>query len=414
LIFAWATAPSGNGDIITSGRTAEDFTPRFDAVSHTNVSAAAPHSVTTTTLARVFLRLGVLGFGGPAAHIALMHEDLVRRRRWLSDAEFTDLLGATNLIPGPNSTEMAIHIGRRVAGWTGFWIAGLCFILPAAITVGILAFAYIRYGRTPDVRAVMNGVFPVILAVIAHATVQLSRTALRSAAMWIVAIGCAAFAFRGVHELVLLLAGGLLALASRSLTPARLAAALVIAAPAVLAAAAAARTAAVTLPGLALFFVKVGALLYGSGYVLVAFLRADLVERWLTDQQLLDAIAVGQITPGPLFTTATFIGAVLAGWPGAIVATIAIFLPAFLFVALTQPLIPCIRQSPAAGAFLDGVIAASLGLMAAVAARLGQVALDGWLAWSAFLVAFVVLVRWRVNSAWLIAAGAFAGFALSR
>jgi chromate transporter len=373
--------------------------------------------VPATTLAGVFLRLGVLGFGGPAAHIALMHEELVRRRRWLSDAEFTDLIGATNLIPGPNSTEMAIHIGRRLGGWPGFLIAGACFILPAALTVGALAAVYVRYGHTPDLRTVMSGVFPVIIAVIAHATVQLSRTALRSPVLWVVAAGCAALALSGANELVLLLAGGVLAIVSRLLRRSFVVPLAILASSSALLAAGAAQASdGVTLPKLALFFLKVGAVLYGSGYVLVAFLRADLVDRWqwLTDQQLLDAVAVGQVTPGPLFTTATFIGAVLGGWRGALVATIAIFLPAFVFVALTQPLIPHIRRSHAAGAFLDGVVAASLGLMAVVAVRLAQAALTAWPAAAAALLAFVVLVRWRVNSAWLIAAGAAAGFALSR
>ena len=375
-------------------------------------------NVAPGTLARVFLRLGVLGFGGPAAHIALMHEEIVRRRRWLSETEFTDLLAATNLIPGPNSTEMAIHIGRRLGGWKGFAIAGVCFILPAAIIVGALAAAYLRYGRTPDVRAVMAGIFPVMIAVIAHAAVQLSRAVLRTTIGWLIAIACAALALYEVDELLLLLAGGLIVAATRPDVRRPAAAALIVLPASVASAAAMAldSDAQVTLLGLTLFFLKVGAILYGSGYVLVAFLRADLVERlgWLTDQQLLDAVSVGQITPGPLFTTATFIGAVLAGWPGAALATTAIFLPAFVFVALTQPLIPRIRRTPTAAAFLDGVVAASLGLIVAVAVGLAHVALAGAPAWGAALLAFVVLVRWQVNSAWLIAAGAALGFALSR
>jgi chromate transporter len=373
-------------------------------------------SVAVRTVGRVFLRLGVLGFGGPAAHIALMHEEIVRRRRWLSDAEFTDLLAATNLIPGPNSTEMAIHIGRRVAGWPGFLIAGLCFILPAAVIVGILASVYLRYGQTPDLRATMAGIFPVILAVITHATLQLARATLQNVAAWSVALGSAALALYGVNELALLAAGGTIVAATRHATRTASATAVIVVASGAVFAAAAATAIDVTLPKLTVFFLKVGSILYGSGYVLVAFLRADLVERWgwLTDRQLLDAVAIGQVTPGPVFTTATFIGAVLAGWPGALLATIAIFLPAFVFVALTQPLIPRIRRSPLAGRFLDGVVAASLGLLAAVAVRLGATALTGAAAWTAALLALLVLVRWQVNSAWLIAAGAVAGFALSR
>jgi chromate transporter len=383
----------------------------------TAIAAEGNPPIAQATLARVFLRLGLLGFGGPAAHIALMHEDIVRRRRWITDAEFSDLLAATNLIPGPNSTEMAIHIGRRVGGWPGFLIAGACFILPAAIAVGVLVTIYIRYGQTPDLRAVMAGVFPIVIAIIAHATVQLSRAALRRVTAWIVALGCALLALHDVNELLLLIAGGLAVTAGRRAAGRATAVSVIMAAFTAAAAAASTPTnPAVTLPALAFFFLKVGSVLYGSGYVLVAFLRADLVQRWgwLTDQQLLDAVAVGQVTPGPLFTTATFIGALLAGWPGAIVATIAIFLPAFVFVALTQRWIPRIRRSAAAAAFLDGVVAASLGLMAAALVRLGHTALvDVW-SWSAALLALVVLVRWRLNPAWLIAAGAVAGFVFSR
>ena len=376
--------------------------------------------VALATLARVFLRLGLLGFGGPAAHIALMHEDIVVRRGWVSEREFADLLAATNVIPGPNSTEMAIHIGRRLAGWPGFFVAGACFILPAAIIVGALAAVYIRYGHTPDLRAVMRGVFPVIIAVLVHAVVQLSRTALTRGAAWIVALGAALLALNGVHELWLLATGGVALVAGRAASRGRAPAAVLIAMSSVAALGAAAAAAqaqsAVPLSKLTLIFLKIGSVLYGSGYVLIAFLRADLVDRWgwLTDQQLLDAVAVGQATPGPLFTTATFIGAVLAGWPGAVLATTAIFLPAFVFVALTQPLIPRIRRSPAAAAVLDGVVAASLGLMAAVAVRLGYAALVDGVSWTTALLAFVVLVRGRVNSAWLIAAGAATGLAFAR
>ena len=370
-------------------------------------------TVPSAVLARVFLRLGLLGFGGPAAHIALMHDEIVRRRRWISNDDFVDLLAATNLIPGPNSTEMAIHIGRRLGGWTGFFIAGACFILPAAITVGTLAFFYVRYGHTPDARALLAGILPVIIAVIADATVQMSRASLKTATAWIVAAVCAALAFYGVNELWLLLAGGAFAAAARTVRAATSIAIFVAVMTTAVAATAVAPAIPVTLTRLTLAFLKIGSILYGSGYVLIALLRADFVERWgwLTDQQLLDAVAAGQITPGPLFTTATFIGAVLAGWRGAVLATVAIFLPAFVFVALTQPLIPRIRRSRAAAAFLDGVVAASLGLIAAVVIRLGQVTLVDGFSWLLVTLAFVMLLRWRVNSVWLIAVGGAMGMA---
>ena len=370
--------------------------------------------VPAAVLARVFLRLGALGFGGPAAHIALMHAEIVRRRRWISEADFLDLFAATNLIPGPNSTEMAIHIGRRLGGWAGFLIAGTCFILPAAMAVGTLAFLYIRYGQSPDARALLAGILPVIIAIVADATVQMSRTSLKTATAWIVALGSALLAFHGINELLLLVAGGAVATATRTARTARSTAVFVAALTAGLAAATAATAAPVTLSRLTLVFLKIGSILYGSGYVLIALLRADLVERrgWLTDQQLLDAVAAGQVTPGPLFTTATFIGAVLAGWQGAVAATMAIFLPAFVFVALTQPLIPRLRRSPAASAFLDGVVAASLGLIAAVVLRLGHATLLDLPSWTLAVLAFVVLTRWGFNSAWLIAVGGAAGMAL--
>ncbi len=358
---------------------------------------------------RVFLLLGTTAFGGPAAHIAMMHEQVVRRRRWLTDAEFTDLIAAVNLIPGPNSTELAIHVGRRVAGWPGLLVAGICFIVPAVLIVTGIAIAYVEYGRTPDARAVMAGVAPVIIAVIAHATVQLSP-ALKSVPLWVIAVASAVAAVAGVNELVLLAAAGILMVVRLR---ARGAAAIAAFAGGSIAPAAAAATgaASISLATLSLFFLKIGSVLFGSGYVLVAFLRADLVERWgwLTEQQLLDAIAVGQFTPGPLFTTATFIGYVLAGWPGAALSTIAIFLPAFVFVAATHTLIPRLRRSPAAGAFLDGVVAASLGLIAAVAIMLARSSLTSPLWVITAVVAFVALTLPRINSVWLVLAGGALG-----
>jgi chromate transporter len=363
-------------------------------------------------IARVFLLLGSTAFGGPAAHIAMMHEQIVRRRRWLTDAEFTDLIAAVNLIPGPNSTELAIHIGRRQAGVAGLAVAGICFIVPAAAMVSALAVIYVEYGRTPDARAMMAGVSPVIIAIIVHATVQLGKTALKSPWLWLV--GAAAVALSGlrVNELLILLGAGLLTAGASGARHA--VGAMVVACGSGVSAAAASTTAAVSLVQLTLFFLKVGSVLFGSGYVLLAFLRADLVERWgwLTEQQLIDAIAVGQFTPGPVFTTATFVGYVLGGWPGAALSTVAIFLPAFIFVWITHPLIPRFRASKPVGAFLDGVVAASLGLMAAVAAVMARAALGSpmWIAVCA--ASLLALAVWRINSAWLVLAGAVLGIAL--
>ena len=360
-------------------------------------------------VALLFLRLGATAFGGPAAHIALLHHEVVVRRQWLTADEFAELLALTNLIPGPNSTEMAIHVGRRIAGWWGFLVAGVCFIAPAAVMVTVLAVLYVHYGRTPDARAIMAGITPVMLAVIAHASITIGRTTLRGASMFAAAGLTAALAIAGVNELALLLAAGLLSIAARS---AGVLAVLAASGGIATGQASHAPAAAVPLTGLALFFLKVGSVLFGSGYVLVAFLRADLVERWhwLTDQQLMDAIAVGQITPGPVFTTATFIGYLLHGPAGAVLATIAIFLPAFVFVALTQPLISRLRASPAARTFLDGVIAASIGLIAAVACLLVPAVLTTMAQTVCAAAALLILLRWKINPSWLLVAGAMLGW----
>ena len=361
------------------------------------------------TVASLFLRLGATAFGGPAAHIALFHHEVVRRRQWLTDSEFGELLALTNLIPGPNSTEMAIHIGRRVAGWPGFLAAGICFILPSAVMVWILAALYVHYGHTPDARAVMSGVTPVMLAVIAQASVTIGRSMLRGPLAWAVAAVTAVLAAAGVNELVLLLAAGLSTIAAGR---AGLMTMLAGGGAVLSAQAAQSGAAAVPLAGLSLFFLKVGSVLFGSGYVLVAFLRADLVERWrwLTDQQLMDAIAAGQMTPGPVFTTATFIGYLLHGPAGAVLSTVAIFLPAFVFVALTQPVIPRLRTSPVATAFLNGVIAASIGLIAAVAVLLVPAVLTTPAQMAGAAAALLILLRWRINPSWLLVAGAGLGW----
>lgn len=369
-------------------------------------------------LALLFLKLGTIGFGGPAAHIAMMEDEIVRRRRWMTRDDFLDLLGATNLIPGPNSTEMAIHIGHRQGGWLGLIVAGVSFILPAAIIVLVFAWIYVRYGSLPQVAGVLYGVKPVIIAIVLQALWSLGRTAIKNVFLAVVGLAGVVLAFLGIHELLILLGGGVIVgLSQLVLTPFRSGErSVVLASPMLffLQSTAATTTAFGLLP-LFLFFLKVGAVLYGSGYVLLAFLRADLVERWqwLSESQLLDAVAVGQVTPGPVFTTATFIGYVLGGLSGATVATAGIFLPAFLFVAASGPLVPRIRRSPAAGAFLDGVNAASLALMFVVTYQLGRAAVIDVPTIVLALMSAVALFRFHLNSAWLILGGAFLGLLMS-
>lgn len=367
-------------------------------------------------LVALFLRLGVTAFGGPAVHIAMMRNEVVERRRWMSDAAFLDLLAATNLIPGPNSTEMAIHIGYRRHGLPGLLAAGACFILPACVIVGAVAWGYERYGDTPQVTWLMYGVSPVIIAILVQAVWKLARASIVGMLPAVIGVAAAAFSIAGINELALLAGGGLASLTAR--LGRRSGAAAVVAslgASAALAAATVTATAVpVTLTRLTLVFLKIGSILFGSGYVLLAFLRADLTERWgwLTEQELIDAVTVGQVTPGPVFTTATFIGYLLGGWTGAALATIAIFLPGFVFVAVTQPLIPRLRQSAVASALLDGVVAASLGLMIAVSWHLGRTAIIDATTLLLLVVAGVLLVWRNPNSTWLITGGAAAGWLL--
>ena len=369
-------------------------------------------------LAVLFLKLGTTAFGGPAAHIAMMEDEVVRRRQWLTHDEFLDLVGATNLIPGPNSTELAIHIGHRRAGWPGLLVAGACFILPAALIVTAIAWAYVRFGRLPRAEGLLYGVKPVIIAVVLQALWGLGGRALKTGPLIVLGAVAVGLCFAGVNELVVLFGAGLLLALARGFTrraPAGGGEALPAAVPLLPLAVAPGLMAAAATPfglwPLFLFFLKVGSILFGSGYVLLAFLRADLVDRWhwLTEGQLLDAIAVGQFTPGPVFTTATFIGYLLAGTPGATLATLGIFLPAFVFVAISGPLIPRLRRSPWFGAFLDGVNVASLALMAVVTWQLGRVALCDGVTVALAAGSGVLLFRWRVNSAWLVLGGAAAG-----
>ncbi|MGH2428683.1 MAG: chromate efflux transporter [Candidatus Limnocylindria bacterium] len=355
-------------------------------------------------LVLVFGTLGFIGFGGPAAHIALMRREVVERRRWLSDQRLIDLIGITNLIPGPNSTELAMHVGRLRAGGWGLVVAGLAFIVPATAIVLALAWAYVTFGETPTGEALLYGIKPVVIAIVAAALVAFARTALTGPLRTVLAVAVAALWVVGVNELVLLAGGALIVAGARTATRHPWAAAALVLP-------AAATAASVNLLTLAAVFLKAGALLYGSGYVLLAFLRGDLVDRlgWLTDTQLLDAVAIGQVTPGPLFTTATFIGYVLAGTPGALVATVAIFLPAFVFVALIGPVAERLRDRPLTAALLDGVNAAALGLMAAVSLQLGASAIVDPLTAALAIGAAIGLLVLRLPSVALVAGGAAIG-----
>jgi chromate transporter len=345
----------------------------------------------------VALRLGTTAFGGPAVHIAMLREEVVTRRRWMSDDDFVDLLGATNLIPGPNSTEMVMHAGFVRAGWLGFLTGGVLFILPAATIVLAFAWAYVTWGTTPAAEWMLYGIKPVIIAVVLQAIWGLLRTAVKSVGLAIIAVAAFVLYLAGVNELAVLFGAGALVFAWR------LARRIPRATPLAL----------IAVPELSmvfLIFLKIGSVLYGSGYVLLAFLSSELVSRgWLTNEQLLDAIAVGQFTPGPLFTSATFIGYVIGGWWGAALATIGIFLPSFVFVAITNPLIPRIRRSPTLAALLDGVNAGALALMAGVTVHLARSAvIDAFTAILA-VVAAIILLRWKINSAWLVLGGAGVG-----
>ena len=366
-------------------------------------------------IARLFMKLGTIGFGGPAAHIAMMEDEVVRRRGWLSKQRFLDLIGATNLIPGPNSTEMAIHIGLTQAGWRGLIVAGTCFIFPAVVIVLTLAWAYVRYGTAPQAVWILYGVKPVIIAIVVQALWSLGTKAVKGLITGVVGAAVLVLSFLGVSEVLLLFAGAFLVMVLENLRRGRagqtaagfLVGPLLFAGTGAQAATGAVAGVSVSLLKLTGFFLKIGSILFGSGYVLLVFLRADLVERWhwLSDQQLIDAVAVGQFTPGPVFTTATFIGYLIAGWPGGILATIAIFFPSFVLVAASSPLIPRLRNSPWASGFLDGANVAALALMAMVTFQLGRAAVIDWFTALLLLLATIGVFRLKVNSAWLVLGG---------
>ena len=376
-------------------------------------------NVPLTDLAKLFLRLGITAFGGPAAHIAMMRHEVVERRQWLTDKDFLDLLAATNLIPGPNSTEMAIHLGYKHGGKAGLIVAGTCFILPASLIVAAIAWAYVQYGDTPQLDWLMYGIGPVVIAIIAQALVKLGRSAITQIPHALLGTAVLVLALSGTNELLLLMIGaviGLLMTTGRWVCMTAILTSLATATQAIYLSAQTVTAEAVpfTLTRLTLFFAKVGSILFGSGYVLVAFLRADLTERWgwLTDQQLIDAVTIGQITPGPVFTTATFIGYLLGGWSGAVLATLAIFIPGFIFVAISQPLIPKLRQSRPLSGVLDGIVIASFGLMAAVTWQLAQTLFVDVHTVIIGLITLVILISWKPNSTYLILAGATVGWLL--
>jgi chromate transporter len=365
-------------------------------------------------VAFVFLKLGTIAFGGPAAHIAMMNEEIVQKRKWVNQETFLDLLGAANLIPGPNSTELAIHLGYRRAGWGGLLLAGACFILPAMLIVLAFAVAYKAYGSLPETSSILYGIKPVIMAIVLQALWGLGRQALKNRETIIIGITVVLLSLFGVHEIFLLVLAGLAALLwqQREKLRGRL---FSLAPGAPMLSAFSAPYQHHIEPGslmkLFLLFLKTGSVLYGSGYVLLAFLQTDFVDRWavLTPQQLLDAVAVGQFTPGPVFTTATFIGYLIAGTPGAILSTVGIFLPAFIFVALVTPWIPRLRQSPWTSSLLDGVNVASLALMAVVTVRLGFSAVVDPFTGIIAAISLLFVFRLKVNSAWLVLAGGLAG-----
>ena len=389
-------------------------------------------------LAGIFLKLGIIGFGGPAAHIAMMEEEIVRRRKWITREYFLDLVGATNLIPGPNSTEMAIHIGYIRAGWSGLAVAGISFILPAVMITAAFAWAYVKFGLLPNIIPFFYGIKPAVLAVIFFAVWRLGRTAVKSWRLLVIGLFVTLASLLNMNEVAALLLGGVIGMFWLRVPPRGGTASVLEITAGISAAVGAllhnvrmswgsvAGAAAMTAVGfsgpigfsllkLGLFFLKVGAVLFGSGYVLVAFLEGGLVHDygWLSQQQLLDAIAIGQFTPGPVLSAATFIGYVISGVPGAVVSTVAIFLPSFFFVAALNPIVPRLRQSPWTSAFLDAVNVSSVALMLAVIVKLGQTTLTGFPAWLIALAALGVSFRWKVNATWLILGGAAVGWVLS-
>ena len=366
-------------------------------------------------VALLFIKLGAFSFGGPAVYVALMHRETVYRRRWIDEQRFLDLVGATNLIPGPNATEMAIHLGLIRAGWRGLIAGGALFILPGMVATMLVGWAYVTYGSIPEVGWVLYGVKPVVIGMVVEALWSLGQKGIKGLTTAAVGIAVAALYLLGFNEIALLFAGAavvLLVYGGRRLMKHGLFA--VTSIPALVQMPLTTSTAAVvpfSQSTLILSFLKIGSVLFGSGYVLLAFLRAEFVAHlgWLTNQQVLDAVVAGQITPGPVFSSATFIGYLVGGWPSALLATLGIFLPSFLFVGLLSRILPFVRKSPWAATFLDGVNAASIGLMVGVTVQLGQSALIDIFTVVLSIIAFIAIFRLRINSVWLILGGGLLG-----
>ena len=378
-----------------------------------------------TQVAKLFLKLGIIGFGGPVAHIAMIEDEVVKRRQWLTQEHFLDLLGVTNLIPGPNSTEIAIHIGYIYAGWLGLIVAGVCFIFPAVLITGLFAYLYVNYGTLPQVLPLLYGIKPVVLAIIMNAIWGLGKKAVKTRKLLIIAIAVGLITwFAKVNEVMALLLGGILGMIwLRSGNQINLMI-IGLTASTVLQTTATVNTAinnhvSVPLWQLGLFFLKVGSVLFGGGYLLIAFLQGGLVEEfgWLTQQQLLDAIAIGQFTPGPVLSTATFIGYIIAGFPGAIVATLGIFLPSFLLVAALNPFMNPIRNSSWTRPFLDAVNVSAVALMVLTTIQLGIATLIlpktpyvDFLGLGISIISAILAIRYRINAAYLILGGGIIGW----
>lgn len=365
-------------------------------------------------IAQLFLKLGVIGFGGPAAHIAMMQDEVVRKRKWMDEQHFLDLIGATNLIPGPNSTEMAIHIGYDRGGWKGLIVAGLCFIVPAVLITGIFAVLYKNYGQLPELQPFVYGITPAIIAIIAAAVYPLAKKSLKSTQLWLIGIAALVLNFLGISEIIVLFGAGFLAMGLKAIQT-RSGGKLSALVPLPLLQVSAAGLAATGSMGLFLTFLKVGAILYGSGYVLFAFLDTELVATGLLSrQQLIDAIAVGQFTPGPVFSSVTFIGYQIDDFKGALVATLGIFIPSFVFVALLNPLVKKVRNSTIFASFLDAVNVASVAVIAVICVEMGLETITDWRTITITLLSFLVVFGFRkLNSAFIVVGGSLVGYLLT-
>jgi chromate transporter len=365
-------------------------------------------------IAHLFLKLGVIGFGGPAAHIALMRDEVVKKRNWISEQHFLDLIGATNLIPGPNSTEMAIHIGHEKAGWKGLIVAGLCFILPAVFLTGIFAWLYKQYGQLPEIQPFIYGINPAIIAIILAAIFPLAKRSLKTLELGMIGLVALIFSLIGFNEIYVMFGAGFLALALTAIRSKRFTKGVSSVFPLTLLKMTTGTVLSAGNWNLFLIFLKIGAILYGSGYVLFAFLDADLVTTGiLSRQQLIDAIAVGQFTPGPVFSSVTFIGYQINGWTGALVSTIAIFLPSFVFVALLNPLVRKMRNSVLFSSFLDAVNVASVAIIVVVCYTMGKESITDWKTVLIGVLSLTVTFSFKkVNSALVVIGGAGLGYLL--